>query len=320
MKIADIGGEFAFIRRVAREYRDPAIVRGAGDDCAAIDHPPGRLLLLTTDMMVENTHFTRDWFTPRQIGRKLMEVNVSDIVSMGGVPRHAVISLAMPPDTTIEFMDELYRGLYESAEAHGVALVGGDTTRGRELTLNLALTGEVEPELVRYRSGALPGDRICVTGTLGKNEAGLRLLMAGKPGYTQGFLEPRARRADEGRVIARYAHAMIDVSDGLASEVRHICEHSGAGAIIECDAIPISAETRDAAAAVGFDPSAYALYGGEDFELVFTAERSAIDTLRSVFQDFTVVGEILSPDGGIRLRKGERLVELDQGFDHFAKT
>ncbi|HNV48095.1 MAG TPA: thiamine-phosphate kinase, partial [Spirochaetota bacterium] len=156
MKIADIGGEFAFIRRVAREYRDPAIVRGAGDDCAAIDHPPSRLLLLTTDMMVENTHFTRDWFTPRQIGRKLMEVNVSDIVSMGGVPRHAVISLAMPPDTTIEFMDELYRGLYESAEAHGVALVGGDTTRGRELTLNLALTGEVEPELVRYRSGALP--------------------------------------------------------------------------------------------------------------------------------------------------------------------
>lgn len=317
MRISDIGGEFAFIGRVARNYRDPAIVRGVGDDCAVLAHPADRLLLLTADMMVQDTHFTLQWFSPHQIGKKLMEVNVSDIVSMGGTPRHAVISIAIPEETGVEFLDELYRGIYESAETHRVALIGGDTTRGRELALNLALTGEVEKDLVRYRSGAVPGDLICVTGTLGKSEAGLRLLMNSKTGYVGGFLEPRSRLAGEGRAIARHAHAMIDVSDGLASEVRHICEESGTGAFIIHDSIPLSPKTRDAAAALGSDPYSYALYGGEDFELVFTIPAGSMDGLRRTFSDFTVIGEIREREAGVNLSYEGRLMPLDHGYDHF---
>lgn len=322
MKLSDIGGEFAFIDRVTGvSYKDPAIIRGVGDDCAVIATAPDRYLLLTTDMMVEGSHFSPEWCTPFQIGRKLMEVNVSDIVSMGGTPRWALISLALAlaPDTQVEYMDELYRGLYESAAAHGVALVGGDTTRGREMVLNLTLAGDVEKDLIRYRSGARPGEKICVTGTLGKSEAGLRLLCAGKSGYLEGYQEPRCRLVGEGRAIARYAGAMIDVSDGLASEVGHLCDESGTGARIDRDAIPLSPATREAARLVSGDPYEYALYGGEDFELLFTIEEQNIAALARDFPDFTVVGEIVSPGEGCYLASEGRRIDLKKGYDHFAK-
>ncbi len=145
-------------------------------------------------------------------------------------------------------MDEFYRGLYDSAAKHGVALVGGDTTHGRDLVINLALVGDVDKDLVRLRSDAVPGDLICVTGTLGKSQAGLRLLLAGKrDGYLNGYLEPQCRLEWEGNAIAAQAHAMIDVSDGLGSEVTHICEESGTGARIDWEKIPLSQETLEAA-------------------------------------------------------------------------
>jgi thiamine-monophosphate kinase len=321
MKISEIGGEFAFIKRVTGEAgTDPALVQGVGDDCAVIDCGGSGYLLVTVDMMVENTHFSLDWYSPCQLGAKLMEVNVSDIVSMGGTPRWAFISLALKPDTPVEFMDEFYRGLYWSAARHGVVLAGGDTTRGREMVLNLALAGDVEKKGVRLRSGARPGELICVTGTLGKSEAGLRLLMDGKrDGYLSGYLEPRCRLASEGRAIAAYAGAMIDVSDGLASEVGHICERSGTGARVDRDAIPLSPGTRDAAREVGDDPYDYALYGGEDFELVFSIAPERREPLARVFTDFTVVGEVLPKERGIIMTAGERTIDLKGGYDHFGK-
>jgi thiamine-monophosphate kinase len=270
-------------------------------------------------MMVENSHFSLAWHSPYQVGKKLMEVNVSDIVAMGGTPRWAFISLALTRDTEVEFMDEFYRGLYDSARKHGVALVGGDTTHGRELALNLALIGDVEKQFVRFRSGARPGDLICVTGTLGKSEAGLRLLQNGnKDGYLTGHLEPICRHKEEGKTIARRAHAMIDVSDGLGSEVAHICEESGTGARIDCESIPLSRETIDAARSVGGDPYLYALYGGEDFELVFTIPPEQCAGLRKEFSDFTVVGEILPKEEGLVILKGGRKMDVKKGYDHFA--
>ncbi len=319
MRLSDIGGEFAFIDRVTGvSYKDSAIIRGVGDDCAVLDHAPDRYLLLTTDMMVEGSHFSTEWCTPFQIGRKLMEVNVSDIVAMGGSPRWALISLALPTEVQVEFMDEVYRGLYDSAGTHGVALVGGDTTRGGGLVLNLTLAGDVEKDLIRYRSGARPSDRICVTGTLGKSEAGLRLLLAGKAGYLDGYREPRCRTTAEGITIARYAHAMIDVSDGLASEVVHLCDESGTGARIDRDAIPLSHDTREAARVLSGDPYEYALYGGEDFELVFTISEKDIPSLKKDFSDFTEVGEILPSEQGMYLLSEGRRIELKRGYDHFA--
>jgi len=172
LKMADIGGEFALIRHLTGvEHSDPAIVKGVGDDCAVLEYTPDKYLLVTVDMMVENDQFSLAWHTPCQVGKKLMESNVSDIVSMGGPPRWAFISLALTPDTQVEFMDEFYRGLYNSADKHSVALIGGGTTHDRDLVLNLALVGDVDKNFVRLRSHAVPGDLICATRGPGK-EAG----------------------------------------------------------------------------------------------------------------------------------------------------
>lgn len=319
MKISEIGGEFGFIRRVTGiSYKDPAIIKGVGDDCAVLEYTKDKYLLVTVDMMVENSHFSFAWQSAYQVGKKLVEVNVSDIIAMGGTPRYAFISLALTGETQVELTDELYRGIYDSAGKHGVALVGGDTTRGRELVLNLALLGEVEKQYVRLRSQASPGELLCVTGTLGKSEAGLQLLLQKKSGYTAGYLEPVSRLEREGKAIARYARAMIDVSDGLASEVGHICEESGTGAHIDCEKIPLSDETIGAARIAGGDPYRYALNGGEDFELVFSIAEGNIAPLRKEFNDFTVVGRIVKKEEGIRLIRDGKEIDLAGGFDHFA--
>lgn len=320
MKISDIGGEFGLIKRVTgARFEDPAVVKGVGDDCAVLEYTGDSYLLVTVDMMVDGSHFSLDWHSPYQVGKKLMEVNVSDIIAMGGSPRWAFISLVLTPETSVEFMDELYRGLYDSAGRHRLALVGGDTTHGGIMALNLALVGDVEKQFVRFRSGARPGDLICVTGTLGKNEAGLRLLQAGKKtGYLSGYLEPRCRREEEGKIIARRAHAMIDVSDGLASEVVHICEESGTGARIDRGDLPLSKETVEAARAVSGDPREYALYGGEDFELVFAIPPDRIAGLRNEFSDFSVVGEILPKVEGLYILSDGNKMEMKRGYDHFA--
>src|SRR4030042_1586103 len=155
MKISDIGGEFELLRRLTRrDYSDQALVLGVGDDCAVLQYTPDRLILVTTDMMVENDHFSTTWQTPYQIGMKLMEVNVSDIVCKGGSPKFAFLSMCLTKDISYEFVEELYRGLYASADKHGVLLVGGDTTHGGQLVFNIALLGEVKPDLFRPRSGA----------------------------------------------------------------------------------------------------------------------------------------------------------------------
>jgi len=320
MKISEIGGEFALIDRLmSREVSDPAIIKGVGDDCAVLEYTADRYLVVTTDMMVENSHFASRWFTPYQVGRKLMEVNVSDVVAMGGVPRFAFISVALTRETEVEYMDELYRGIYASGRTHGVHLIGGDTTHGSEIVLNLTLIGEVEKGLLCLRSDARAGDLICVTGTLGGNQAGLELLLAGMTGHTKEFLEPECRRASEGTVIARHANAMIDVSDGLGSEVRHICSESGVGARIDCEKIPLTPEVVQAAARVGKDPYGYALYGGEDFELVFTVTPSRLPRLKEEFSDFTVVGAILPKEEGVFLVRDNNRIDIGKGYDHFAE-
>lgn len=320
MKIADIGGEFALIRRLTSlSYDDPAIIKGVGDDCAVLEYTADKYLLVTVDMMVENDHFSLTWHTPEQVGKKLMESNVSDIIAMGGTPRWAFISLSLTQVTDVEFMDEFYRGLYDSARKHGVAIVGGDTTHGRDLVINLALVGDVDKGLVRLRSHAQPGDLICVTGTLGKSQAGLKLLLNDRrDGYLNGHLEPQCRKEWEGKAIARYAHAMIDVSDGLGSEVTHICEQSGTGACINWEKIPLSKDTIEAARMISGNPHEYALYGGEDFELVFTIPKGNIPALQKEFSDFTEVGEILPKEAGISILKDGSRQDVKKGYDHFA--
>jgi thiamine-monophosphate kinase len=269
-------------------------------------------------MMVENDHFSLRWQTPYQIGMKLMEVNVSDIVCKGGRPKFAFLSMCLTSRTSFEFVEELFRGLYASAARHGVLLVGGDTTHGNALVFNIALTGEVEPDLLRLRSGAKPGDTICVTGTLGGSTAGLELLRHKLDGYLVDHCEPKSRTYDEGRTIARYANATIDVSDGLASEVTHIAEESSTGACIFYDKIPLSENTIASAEKLNRDPADFALYGGEDFQIVFTITEKKLPFLKKVFNDFTVVGEILPYSQGIYIVKNNTKLPLQKGYDHFS--
>ena len=315
MNIQEIGGEFELIKRISRDVNDENVIKGIGDDCAVIKYKKNRYLLITTDMMVENDHFSLKWHTPIQIGNKLMEVNVSDIVAMGGTPKYAFVSMSIKKDTQVEFIDEFYNGLCESAKKHGVHILGGDTTHGTEYVFNITLLGEVEAGLLRLRSGAKLGDLICVTGKLGGSTAGLNLLQFGKEGFFDNYLKVKSRSAVEAKIIAKYATSMIDVSDGLASEIKHICEESNVGAEIYYDKIPLSKETISSGNILEMDPHDFALYGGEDFELVFTISKDNIDNLRANFNDFTIVGKIVK--GDVALLKNNQKIELKKGYDHF---
>ncbi len=318
MEIREIGGEFALIRRVTQgRPADRQVIKGIGDDCAVLAYSNSEYLLVTTDMMVEDDHFTLRWYSPVQIGRKLMEVNVSDIISMAGTPTYAFLSMCLPSGATVEFMDAFYKGLYTSAGIHGVQLLGGDTTHGKHFVFNLTLLGLVQKQAVRLRAGAKPGDIICVTGTLGGSTAGLKLLQKGLSGYTDDHLLPTSRKAAEAELIGRFAHAMIDVSDGLASEVTHICNESNCGACIQYDTIPLSAHTIRSADLLGEDPHDFALYGGEDFELVFTMRKADLQELRKHFTDFSVVGEILPRKRGVCIRRDGQTRPVKGGYNHF---
>jgi len=318
MRISEIGGEFALIKRLLekQEYDDPRVIKGVGDDCAVID-VNGKHLLVTADMLVENDHFSLDWFTPQQVGKKLIECNVSDIVSMGGNPMYGVISISLNKETELEFMDALYDGIYDASKKYGIIIVGGDTTHGSDIVLNLTLLGEVEKDGLRSRSMAEVGDVICVTGKLGGSTGGLRLLLKGLEGEIDEHVNPVSRTPEEGRIIARYANAMVDISDGLGSEVVHICEESDKGAVIFKDRIPLADSAIAAAEKLNESPYDYALYGGEDFELVFTMNEKDLENLKNEFNDFTVVGKVLEPQKGMNIEMDREYRPLLGGYDHF---
>jgi len=319
MRVSDIGGEFALIKRLIKkqEICDSSVIIGAGDDCAVVDIGTDHYQLISSDMLVENDHFNTEWFTPGQIGKKLVECNVSDIVSMGGSPRYGVISMSLRRDTDIVFIDELYDGIYAASKKYGLSLIGGDTTHGKELVLNMAIIGQVEKGIMRTRSMASMGDMICVTGKLGGSAAGLMMLKNDIGGSKDHYLNPVSRTVAEGKAIARHSNTMIDVSDGLGSEVSHICECSHVGAKINKGAIPLRKAAIDVAKALSTSAYDYALYGGEDYELVFTIQRENIEKLRKEFDDFSVVGRILDASEGRYVMDMGKKTPIRSGYNHF---
>jgi len=320
MKASDIG-EFALIKRLMdrQDVPDPAIVRGVGDDCAVLDVGEGPYMLIAADMIVENIHFSLKWSSPEQIGSKLVECNVSDIVSMGGRPRYGIVSMALPKDTELGFLDKLYDGVYSACNRHGMFIIGGDTTHGSDIVLNLTIVGDVEKRLLRARDMAKEGDLICVTGRLGGSEGGLRLLLAGTKGDVGPHLDPRSRCAEEGRTIARYANAMIDISDGLGSELMHLCDESHVGAVIYKDKIPLSDPAIAAAGILSESACDYALYGGEDLELLFTVPEDNMEGLREAYEDFSIIGRILSSEEGVAIDENGERKAIGPGYDHFRR-
>ena len=313
MKIKDIGGEFALIKRIARKAKDKNVVVGIGDDAAVIK-AGNKYLVVTTDTIVDDDHFSLKYFTPEQVGKKAIEINVSDISAIGGIPKYALVSLILPRDIDVEVIDKIYKGMRQACKKYSIDIIGGNTTHAKQLIIDIDMIGEVKKENLCLRSQAKPGDFILVSGDLGSSTAGLHLFQKNIKGHEKvkkKHLEPEAK-FHKVKKILRYINAMIDVSDGLASEITRICEQSRTGAIIFCDNIPVKEETRNAAKALKENPLDYALFGGEDFELVFTVSEENLDKVRGF-----LVGEIIKEKGIYLYSNGKKQLLKKHGYDHF---
>ncbi len=316
MKISSLG-EFGLIEKIRKStfQRSPSVLIGIGDDAAVLKVSSPAAWLATTDMLIEGVHFDRAYTDFYSLGWKAAAVNLSDIAAMGGLPRFCLTSLAIPPDVSVERLAEFYRGFNALLRAHSTVLVGGDTCSSPQgMIISVVLLGEAGRARVMSRAGAQPGDRIFVTGMLGDSAAGLEVLKKGGRGQgsraetvesairsrqsaitrlIKRHLRPEPRVA-WGRKIAlsRCAHAMIDISDGLSSDLSHICEQSGVGALITAQKIPISPSLRKASHQLNKTPLHYALSGGEDYELLFTAPPGKIKKLLALGILMTEIGEI----------------------------
>jgi len=308
-------GEFALIdalhRYVGEHQKAPGVVRGIGDDAAILrmgdrDSP---YIVATVDLLVEDIHFSRRYISGRELGGRALAVNISDVAAMGGSPRYALVSLALPRDFSQEFLEEIYAGMCKFGHRFDTAVVGGNvsSTNGG-LAIDVTLLGEVEQPV--YRSGAQPGDLLAVSGVVGSSAAGLHwLLERGRPTGSsaellrsadlcaRAHLQPEPRVALGMQLAAAGATAMIDISDGLASEVNHLVESSGVSMVVREPQLPVSEAARLLAAELEKDPLELALFGGEDYELVFTIPRDRWPAAEEAAQDVgvpvTAIGEVL---------------------------
>jgi thiamine-monophosphate kinase len=333
----DIGGigEFSLIASIRRRMEGrypPEVALGIGDECAVLQPQADMEWVITTDTQVEDVHFRRAWLTPYQIGWRTMAVNLSDIAAMGAEPFGALAALALPAATEAAFFDQLLDGLCDLGLRLNCPLIGGNLARDpAHLSLTLTVLGRVPRGNAVLRGGARPGDEIWVSGQLGGSAAGLRTFLqsisvadavgaALRQRYTQP--QPRVREAIFLRASGHLT-SMIDLSDGLAGDLGHLCEESGVGAQIVAGALPLESGVREVAMALGEDPMDYALRGGEDFELCYTALPGALAPLLDEFRgqfgiDLTRVG-VMTSERTLRLvhADGSQTPLSPQAFDHF---
>jgi thiamine-monophosphate kinase len=330
MKLKEIG-EFGFINRIARgSICNPRnIIRGIGDDAAVFKLDNKKRLVITTDLLIEKIHFIRDKIKPYDLGCKAMTVNLSDIAAMGAKPEHALISIGIPKDIEIKYLDKLYSGIKKTAAIHSVNIIGGDTTGSESgLVINIALTGSAPENRILYRNTAKPGDKIFVTGSLGDSRAGLYFILNNiKPsGIFSKLLTAHNRPypyVREGRFLAELegVHAAIDISDGLSSDLGHIADESGVGFVINADLLPISDTLTKFCKKYSFDAIDYALAGGEDYVLAFTVKASAVKKIESAYQkkfgsEISCIGEITQEKRAV-YRNGIYSSIEAKGWDHF---
>lgn len=322
-------GEFGLIDLIKEDTINDAatVVNGIGDDAAVLLPTIRHLQLLSTDMLVENVHFDLSTTTPWQLGYKAIAVNLSDIAAMGGIPRHAVISLALPKEAELDFVLNLYKGMKEICREFKVNIVGGDTVSSPQgVIINVAVVGEVEPVRLTKRSGARPGDIVVVTGTLGNSAGGLDLLRK-EDWEEQDFSWPLVTRhltprpqVRAGQKLAQIGvSSMNDISDGLASEANEIAAASHAGLRLYKKAIPLSEDLKRAADWLGTSALDYALYGGEDYQLIFTVSPEKINRIyeASLGVGLTTIGEVISNPGVILDSDGYEIKLKPKGYNHF---
>lgn len=329
-------GEFGLIDHLTRnnETRNASTIVSVGDDAAVIDHF-GKQTVVTTDMLVEGIHFDLMYTPLKHLGYKSVVVNLSDVYAMNATPTQITLSIAFSNRFSLEALEEFYEGVYTACERYGVDLVGGDTTSSQKgLIISVTALGEVAPGRFVKRSTARKGDLLCVSGFLGGAFLGLTILerekkifaetgaqpdLEGQTYIVGRMLKPEARKD----IIEFFAEqsvtptAMIDISDGLSSEILHICKQSNLGCILYEDKIPVFEEARQFAYKLELDPTACALSGGEDYELLFTIAQEDYEKIKSNDQ-ISVVGYMTEPGEGnhIITRGGNRHELVAQGWNH----
>lgn len=321
MKLNELG-EFGFIDLIKRQVSAPEGVMGIGDDCAILP-PTTEQTLLTTDMLIEGIHFLRHEATPRQVGWRSAAVNISDLAAMGSRPLATLLSIALPADVEAEWAEEFVEGYRQVCDRYGAPLIGGDTTSApKDIAINVVAIGTAAPLAPLLRSGARVGDTIFVSGPLGDSGAGLKAILehTERAEAVERLIERHhcpIPHVEQGIAIAASgrAHAMMDISDGLASDLRHILRASGVAAEVDFALLPLSAELQEVAAAQGWDTDSLAVSAGEDFVLLVTGTEDLADR---VPYPLYPIGHIVAGKPEIHWLRDGHPTEYDKiGFTHF---
>ncbi|HLP33009.1 MAG TPA: thiamine-phosphate kinase [Bacteroidia bacterium] len=335
-------GEFGLIKHLTRPFTtvQKSTLKSVGDDAAVIDTGNGKVTLVTTDMLLEGIHFDLMYMPLKHLGYKAVAVNISDICAMNGEARQITVSIGLSSKYTLAAVEELYDGIRAASKNYNVDLVGGDTTSSKQgLILSITAIGEAVKEKVVYRSGAKEGDLLCVSGDLGAAYMGYQLLEREKRVFLEtpkvqpdlaGFdyvlerqLKPEAR-VDILALLSKTGvlpTAMIDISDGLASEIFHLCEQSGVGMNVYEEKIPIDSVTYNTAREFNLDPTMCALSGGEDYELLFTISQADFEKVKDI-SEISIIGHCTAKDSGKYLisKSGNVHPIQAQGWNHFNQT
>ncbi|MFP8489202.1 thiamine-phosphate kinase [Gracilimonas sp. Q87] len=327
-------GEFGLIDRIMGmfEPKNDHDFTGLGDDCAVIRNASGRSLLITTDIMLEEGHFRREWISAEDLGYKSLAANLSDISAMGGSPHYALLSIGLPPDTSPDWLNDFFSGANQLCESHGVNLIGGNTTKSGSIIINYTALGFINDENILWRSAAKLGDKIGLIGKVGESGAGLRLLQEAydkeKPNHKH-LIKAHNRPTlliNEAKFLADTGsvHAMIDLSDGIQSDAGHITKQSGVTFSINADRLPLSKQLFEVCDKYSWSAEEIALTAGEDYSLLFTFDSKKEDFLKRRFRElfpetvFSVIGDVKEGDAEVLFFKGNEKLELHkQGFDQF---
>ncbi len=332
-------GEFGLIEHLTKGFdrKNESTIYGVGDDAAVIARDGDMLTVVSTDMLMEGIHFDLAYTPLKHLGHKAISVNVSDIYAMNAIPEQVTVSIAISNRFSVEALEELYAGIRVACKDYNVDLVGGDTTSSiKGIAISVTAIGKVHKDKITYRNTAKPGDIICITGNVGAAYLGLQLLEREKQIFLENpdvkpdldnqnylvgrQLKPTARRDmiilfGKSKIVPT---SMIDISDGVASELFHICKQSGVGAVLEENGMPLHPKTEEMAFNFKMDPATVALSGGEDYELLFTIKPEDLEIIKYL-PDIYISGDIVEKEEGIKLHtKGGNIHDLKaQGWKHF---
>ncbi len=333
MRLKDIG-EFGFINKISPGcvVRPDKVIKDIGDDAAAYISDTGQITLVTTDLLIEQIHFIKNRISGFNLGHKALAVNLSDIAAMGGSPKEAFVSIAVPGNCKIEYLEELYNGIKTLAAEFNVNILGGDTTSSKtDLIISITIIGSVPKDEILFRHTAIPGDTVVTTGHLGDSRAGLHIIMNHIPAdlpHLEQLLTCHFRPKPfirEGRFLAAQdgVHSAIDISDGLGSDLGHIVQQSNIGARLFADKIPISSNLKKFCSDFNFEAMEFALKGGEDYTLLCTLEKDKTEGIVNNYfikfgKPLYVIGNV-TDTGIIELTdKNNRTRRIEpSGWDHF---